>query len=94
VSDKDFYNSFEKIPSPAVFVYTLPNIVIGEISIRFGFKGENRLYLCNSFSKEELFERVNLLKSNMDFKNCLCGFIDVKGDNDFYAEMYLVSDCQ
>ena len=28
-------------PSPSVFVYTLPNILIGEICIRNGIKGEN-----------------------------------------------------
>jgi len=31
--------------SPSVFVYTLPNIVIGEIAIRFGIKGENNFFI-------------------------------------------------
>ena len=38
--------------SPAVFVYTLPNIVAGEISIRHGIKGET-LFLVSE-DKEEL----------------------------------------
>src|SRR5690606_9811213 len=36
INDKDNY-----FPSPALFVYTLPNIMIGEISIRHQIKGEN-----------------------------------------------------
>lgn len=36
VSDTDHL-----LPSPAVFVYTLPNIMLGEICIRYGITGEN-----------------------------------------------------
>ncbi|MEJ0079473.1 MAG: hypothetical protein WDM78_00555 [Puia sp.] len=35
--------------SPALFVYTLPNIVIGEISIRRHFKGENAFFVFKQF---------------------------------------------
>lgn len=35
----------EEGASPAVFVYTLPNIVIGEISIRHGIKGEGLFFV-------------------------------------------------
>lgn len=31
--------------SPSVFVYTLPNVVSGEICIRFGIKGENTFFI-------------------------------------------------
>src|SRR4029078_5462829 len=40
-ADLNYWQSVKNIPSPALFVYTLPNIVIGEICIRNGFKGEN-----------------------------------------------------
>ena len=35
--------------SPALFVYTLPNIVIGEICIRHHFKGENAFFVFKQF---------------------------------------------
>ncbi|MBR2202225.1 MAG: hypothetical protein IJ894_16085, partial [Bacteroidales bacterium] len=38
---KDTDNFF---PSPSIFVYTLPNILVGEICIRHGFKGESSYY--------------------------------------------------
>jgi hypothetical protein len=38
-NDLKYQNTISDIPSPSVFVYTLPNIVIGEICIRNNFKG-------------------------------------------------------
>jgi len=43
----DDYDNF--FPSPSVFVYTLPNIMIGEISIRHKFKGENTFFIVENF---------------------------------------------
>src|SRR5450432_825180 len=40
-TDIRFAESIKTIPSPALFVYTLPNIVAGEICIRQGITGEN-----------------------------------------------------
>ena len=40
-ADLHYFKSVKNIPSPAQFVYTLPNIVIGEVSIRHRCKGEN-----------------------------------------------------
>ena len=36
-------------PSPALFVYTLPNIALGEICIRHGNKGENMLFVAANY---------------------------------------------
>ena len=43
-TDIKYYKSIKEIPSPSLFVYTLPNIVIGEICIRHNFKGENAFF--------------------------------------------------
>ena len=40
-TDIKYFESVKTIPSPALFVYTLPNIVMGEICIRHVLKGEN-----------------------------------------------------
>jgi hypothetical protein len=45
-SDLKFAKSFS---SPAVFVYTLPNIVAGEICIRHGIKGETAFFISEKF---------------------------------------------
>ena len=45
ISDKENY-----YPSPAVFVYTLPNICLGEISIRHQLKSENSFFIFDVFN--------------------------------------------
>jgi len=45
-------------PSPSLFVYTLPNIVAGEIAIRNKFFGETFFYLCKEFDAKQIVETV------------------------------------
>ena len=51
--DEDFAKTIRNeenfFPSPSLFVYTLPNIVIGEICIRHKIKGENAFFILNKF---------------------------------------------
>jgi len=47
-------------PSPSLFVYTLPNIVAGEIAIRNKFYGESFFYLCENFDVHQIIETVQL----------------------------------
>ncbi len=68
--------------SPALFVYTLPNIVIGEISIRHRFKGENAFFVFKNFDANFMAEYVNGLFGNKLIKTCICGWVD------FYKEEY------
>ena len=66
------------IPSPALFVYTLPNIMLGEICIRHGFKGEQACLVTEQYDPNELFFTVtSLLSCGMDA--ILCGWADVAG---------------
>lgn len=75
--------------SPALFVYTLPNIVIGEISIRFHFKGENAFFVFKQFNGNFIAEYVNgLFESNL-VKNCICGWVDILKE-DYHAFLFLV----
>ena len=52
-SDKAFEDSIREpdnsFPSPAIFVYTLPNIMAGEIAIRHKVYGETSVY-CGEYS--------------------------------------------
>ncbi len=67
-------------PSPSVFVYTLPNIVIGEICIRHKMKGENVFLISETFETEILVNYVNELIQNKRIPNCLCGWVELMGD--------------
>jgi hypothetical protein len=78
-------------PSPSVFVYTLPNIVIGEVCIRHNFKGENAFLVSESFDAALLRDYVDELFENGRVEACLCGWIDLLG-NQCDAMVALVED--
>ena len=66
--------------SPALFVYTLPNIMLGELCIRHGFKGEQLCTVSEKFDADEMYFNVSgLLSRGMD--TCLCGWVDVFDDH-------------
>ncbi|HEY4935348.1 MAG TPA: hypothetical protein VII44_02145 [Puia sp.] len=75
--------------SPALFVYTLPNIVIGEISIRHHFKGENAFFVFKHFDGKFMTEYVNGLFENELIRNCICGWVDYLKE-DYRALLFLV----
>ena len=63
-------------PSPAVFVYTLPNIVIGEIAIRHGIKGEMAFFICEHDDDPVVQQyAAHLLESGMAY-SCMVGWVD------------------
>ncbi len=85
IQDKDSY-----YPSPAVFVYTLPNIAIGEISIRHQLMSENAFFVFDSFNPQFLSNYADILIDKNKAESVLCGWVDY--DNDQYEGfMYLVS---
>lgn len=50
-TDERYYESIAEFPSPGLFVYTLPNILIGEICIRHKITGEHAFFLSDQFDK-------------------------------------------
>lgn len=63
-TDTRYFETTRAIPSPALFVYTLPNIVIGEISIRHNFKGEHAFFIFEDFDAALIQEYVEGLLNN------------------------------
>ena len=83
---KDKSNYF---PSPAVFVYTLPNVMIGEICIRNKFQGENTCFIAKEFDPEFLTNHVNELLDSGKIDACITGWADyIEGE--YSAIMFLV----
>lgn len=77
IKDKENY-----FPNPSIFVYTLPNIMIGEICIRHGLKGETALFVTEKFDKEFLCHYVNNLMDNGRINCAVCGYVDFKKNRD------------
>lgn len=75
-ADLKYQATVNSIPSPALFVYTLPNILIGEICIRYGFKGENVFLVSELFDAELLTQTVIQIFNEGTVKICLCGWCE------------------
>lgn len=82
-------NDAEYFPSPAVFVYTLPNICLGEISIKHRLFSENSFFIFDRFNAEHLKLYANSLLQSGKAEKTLCGWVDL--DENYYdAFLYLV----
>jgi 3-oxoacyl-[acyl-carrier-protein] synthase-1 len=76
-------------PSPSVFVYTLPNIVTGEIAIRNKFFGETAFYICEKFDAGQLFRATQDTFQDETFHSALVAWIEYF-EEDCRAFMMLV----
>lgn len=72
IRDKSNY-----FPSPSVFVYTLPNILIGEICIRHHIKGENAFFVSEDFEAEQITRYVTHLFDQGKIYACICGWVEL-----------------
>ena len=78
-------------PSPAVFVYTLPNITIGEVSIRHKLQGESAFFVSRQYDSKLHHLYENSLMSTEKCDEILGGWINLDKEN-YQAFLYLVSD--
>jgi 3-oxoacyl-[acyl-carrier-protein] synthase-1 len=69
-------NNHNYFPSPSLFVYTLPNIVAGEISIRNQFLGETFFYICRSFDTKQIIDIVKNTFCEKTTKAVLASWIE------------------
>ena len=76
-------------PSPSLFVYTLPNIAIGEICIRHKIYGENVFLISKKFDADILYFYVNELFEKTDTLNCITGWVE-SNDSTYEAFLLLV----
>lgn len=69
-------------PSPAIFVYTLANIVTGEIAIRHKINGESSFYIFEKSSTETMNELVaQTFLDHPSLTHLICGWTDVDNEN-------------
>jgi 3-oxoacyl-(acyl-carrier-protein) synthase len=71
INDKNSY-----LPSPSVFVYTLPNIVIGELAIKHKITGENAFFVSNGFDANILLTQNQVLLKQNQVSAVISGWVD------------------
>ncbi|MBK8684151.1 MAG: hypothetical protein IPN26_03750 [Bacteroidetes bacterium] len=86
-ADQAYQKTLQEIPSPALFVYTLPNIVMGEIAIRHSIKGENTFIVSKEFSSEHLVEYAQTLFDQDIADELILAFLEI-GSNE--ADIFML----
>lgn len=82
IKDKDNY-----FPSPSIFVYTLPNIVTGEIAIRNHFHGETSFFILPDKDERMMEEILQASCRDDQSKSFLTGWIDYEDERHFEADL-------
>lgn len=82
INDKDNY-----FPSPSIFVYTLPNIVTGEIAIRNHFHGETSFFILPDKDERMMEEILQASCRDDQSKSFLTGWIDYEDERHFEADL-------
>lgn len=77
-------------PSPSVFVYTLPNIVTGEIAIRHHLHGETSFYILPERDEKAVDMLLQASFQDRQTQSILGGWIDYQDSNHFEAEICII----
>lgn len=77
------------LPSPAIFVYTLPNIVTGEVAIRHNIHGETSCYILNECEPADVARLVMLPLMDSSPRYLLGGWINCTSADDFECRWVL-----
>ncbi len=85
IQDKDNY-----YPSPTLFVYTLPNIVTGEIAIRNHWRGETSFYVTEAPDAAQMAFHLACAFQDQVTDSILAGWVDSSRNDDFQAFMTVV----
>lgn len=85
IADMDNY-----FPSPSVFVYTLPNIVTGEIAIRNKFHGETSMYILPRYDTKQIQEVLETSFLDRTTKSILGGWVDYEDERHFTADLFII----
>ena len=93
-ADRDYERSIADkanyFPSPSVFVYTLPNIVCGEMAIRHGYHAETSFYILNGKDEAMMHDILRSTFQDSSLRSILAGWIDRRSADDFEADLKII----
>lgn len=79
----------DEAAGPTTFVYTLPNVVSGEICIRHKIQGENTFFITKTYQPEKMEEYARIVMGKGNLKYCIIGWCDLMNDT-YKAEFKLI----
>ena len=74
-------------PRPSLFIYTLPNIVTGEIAIRNRYHGETQLYVLPRRDADTERMLLDATFADAVTRSAVAGWADYKNENDYAADL-------
>ena len=93
VTDRNYQRTLSPdnyFPSPALFVYTLPNIVTGEIAIRHKIHGETSFYIANTHSETDMDDIVTNMSNTYSPSAILTGWVEYENESNYLAKIKLL----
>lgn len=88
--DIHYAHSMADFPSPALFVYTLPNIISGEIAIRNKYAGETSAYVLERYDRLLIDSIVRQAFQDPVTESAVVIWADCPSDNQWDARGWLV----
>lgn len=79
-------------PSPSLFVYTLANIVTGEIAIRHKIYGETASYVLQRYDPELMARVVDGIYLTSTPRYILAGWVEYNDEIDYYSDIRLTTN--
>ena len=93
-NDRKYQQTIEQaddyFPSPSIFVYTLPNIVTGEIAIRNHYYGETAFYLLAHRDEQLMRQTVEAAFHDGTTRSAISGWGDCEQDDRVEAYLELI----
>lgn len=94
VADRQHLGTFstpgEFYPSPSVFLYTLPNVVLGELASRYGIKGETSFFILPEKDWTMMDTIIGATLAKTTASSLVSGWVDCSGEDTFEAEIKLL----
>ena len=76
-------------PSPAHFVYTLPNIATGELAIRHNVYGETAFFIASQPDEAQIHTLLQTAVMDGEATHVLGGWLEYEADDHFEAQIAL-----
>lgn len=93
-NDRKYQQTIEQtddyFPSPSIFVYTLPNIVTGEIAIRKQYRSETSFFILPERDDALMRQIVEATFADTTIQSMITGWVDAESDCNFIADMEII----
>ena len=89
-NDRHYVETLEDYPSPALFVYTLPNIVSGEIAIRNRYEGETSSFILDRYDSGRIQSVVEEVFQDEVTTSAIVAWIDCISDSEWTCQVSLI----